>query len=74
MSEQKTVDISIRGVPRELWERVQRAARGEHGGILKLSATQMTILLLSEALDAREREGRNSGKIEDHIEALAPAA
>ncbi len=72
MSDRETVDISIRGMPKELWERIQLAGRHEIAGV-KLSATQMTILLLQEAIERREREGRNSGRIEDSQEPLEDA-
>lgn len=72
MSDRENTDISIRGMPKELWERIQRAGRHEIAGV-RLSATQMTILLLQEAIDRREREGRNSGKIEDGQEPLEDA-
>lgn len=76
MSDRKTIDISVRGVPVELYERIKQAAAKELRG-RGVSINVMTILLLEEAMESRER-GDNAGmsrdRIEESIEALASMA
>jgi hypothetical protein len=69
MSDQERISTSLRDMPKSLYERIKAIAAQELNG-LGLSINQTMMVLLLEAIEQREREGRNSGKIEDSIVAL----
>lgn len=69
MSNNETIDTSLRGVPKALYERIKEAAKQEFNGI-GISTNQMMVVLLQEAMAQRERKTRGSDSIEEHIDDL----